>query len=104
MKKLIVLNHKMNLEYDEVVPYIKKLNEIETTNDLIVCPSNIYLTDFINYCSWGVGAQNVFHEESGNYTGEVSTSVSVTPIVEETAENIKEAGAKSVLEQTINSL
>lgn len=74
MKKLIILNHKMNLEYDEVVPYINKLNSIETTNDLIVCPSNIYLTDFINYCSWGVGAQNVHYKEFGNYTGEVSTT------------------------------
>lgn len=74
MKKLIILNHKMNLEYDQVVPYINKLNNIETTNDIIVCPSNIYLTDFINYCSWGVGSQNVYYKESGNYTGEVSTT------------------------------
>lgn len=74
MKKLIVLNHKMNLDYDEVFPYIDELNKIETDNDLIVCPSNIYLTDFINHCTWGVGAQNVFHKPNGNYTGEISTT------------------------------
>lgn len=74
MKKLIVLNHKMNLDYDEVFPYIDKLNKIETDNDIVVCPSNIYLTDFINHCSWGVGSQNVFYEANGNYTGEVSTT------------------------------
>ena len=73
MKKLIVLNHKMNLEYDQVVPYIDGINKISTDNNLVVCPSNIYLGDFVNYCNWGVGAQNVFYEESGNYTGEVST-------------------------------
>ena len=39
MKKLIVLNHKMNLEYDQVIDYIQKINKIETTNNIIVCPS-----------------------------------------------------------------
>lgn len=73
MKKLIVLNHKMNLEYDQVVPYINTLNQIQTDNNIIVCPSNIYLSDFINYSNWGVGAQDVSSELDGNYTGEVST-------------------------------
>jgi len=73
MKKLIVLNHKMNLEYNEVYPYIERINKINTNNNLVVCPSNIYLSDFINYCNWGVGSQDVFHKENGNYTGEVST-------------------------------
>ena len=73
MKKLIVLNHKMNLEYDEVFSYIETINKVDTQNNLVVCPSNIYLTDFVNYCNWGVGAQNVFYKEDGNYTGEVST-------------------------------
>ena len=72
MKKLIVLNHKMNLEYDEVVPYIEEINKINTSNNLVVCPSNLYLSDFVNYCHWGVGAQDVFYEMNGNYTGEVS--------------------------------
>lgn len=74
MKKLIVLNHKMNLDYDEIFPYIEKLNKIETSNDIVVCPSNIYLTDFVNHCSWGVGSQNVFYEANGDYTGEISTT------------------------------
>lgn len=69
----IILNHKMNLEYDEIFSYIKQLNEIDTNNNLIVCPSNIYLSDFMNHCTWGVGAQNVFEKLDGNYTGEVSS-------------------------------
>lgn len=73
MKKLIVLNHKMNLEYDEVIPYINELNKLDIGNNIIVCPSNVYLSDFINYSNWGVGAQNVSSELDGNYTGEVST-------------------------------
>ena len=59
MKKLIILNHKMNLEYDEVLSYINKINEIDTSNNLIISQSNIYLTDFINYCNWGIASQNI---------------------------------------------
>ena len=73
MKKLIILNHKMNLEYDEVVPYINTLNQINTENNIIICPSNIYLIDFINYSNWGIASQNVCEKLEGNYTGEVST-------------------------------
>ena len=73
MKKLLVLNHKMNLEYDEVIPYIERINKVDTENNLVICPTNIYLSDFINYCNWGVGTQDVFYERLGNYTGEVSS-------------------------------
>ena len=73
MSKFIILNHKMNLEYEEVYPYINELNNLETKNNIIVCPTSIYLEDFINHCHWGVGAQNVHDKENGNYTGEIST-------------------------------
>ena len=72
MKKMIVLNHKMNLEYDQVVDYINKINNIETSNNLVICPSNIYLESFINYCNWGIGSQNFYYKSDGSYTGEVS--------------------------------
>ena len=73
MNKIVILNHKMNLEYEEVFPYINELNKINTDNNLIICPSNIYLTDFINHCNWGVGSQNICQYLEGDYTGEVST-------------------------------
>lgn len=72
MKKMIVFNHKMNMEYDVVGNYIERLNQIDKNYNIVVCPSNIYLESFINYCNWGVGAQNVYYESLGNYTGEVS--------------------------------
>ena len=72
MKKMIILNHKMNLEYDQIHDYINKLNKIKTDNNIVVCPTSIYLESFINYCSWGVGAQNFYYKSFGNYTGEVS--------------------------------
>lgn len=73
MSKFIILNHKMNLEYEEVYPYINELNNIDTNYNIIVCPSSLYLEDFINHCNWGVGAQNVHEKTNGNYTGEIST-------------------------------
>lgn len=73
MKKIIVLNHKMTLLYDEVLEYIVKLNNINTNNDIIVCPSSIYLESFINYCNWGVGSQEMHYELSGDYNGEISS-------------------------------
>ena len=72
MKKMIILNHKMSLEYDEVPIYIDKLNKIDTDNDIVVVPSSLYLESFINHCSWGVGAQNIYYETLGDYTGEIS--------------------------------
>ncbi len=74
MNKLIVLNHKMNLIYDDVYEYIDTLNKIETDNNLIICPSNIYLEEFVTNSSWGIGSQNVYSEISGAYTGEISTN------------------------------
>lgn len=73
MRKLIILNNKMNLEYDELYTYIDKINKIDTDNNLILCPSNIYLENFINNCSWGIGAQDVYYKRKGNYTGEISS-------------------------------
>ena len=73
MKKIIVLNHKMTLLYDEVLEYIVKLNNIDTNNDIIVCPSSIYLESFINYCNWGVGSQEMHYELSGDYNGQISS-------------------------------
>lgn len=73
MGKMIVLNHKMNLEYDEVYEYIDGINKIDTDNNLVICPSSIYLENFINTCTWGIGSQNVYYKEDGDYTGEIST-------------------------------
>ncbi|MEE3342661.1 MAG: triose-phosphate isomerase family protein [Bacilli bacterium] len=72
MEKMIVLNHKMSLEYDQVFDYINKINAVKTDNNIVICPSNIYLDSFINYCNWGIGSQNFSYRTSGNYTGDVS--------------------------------
>ena len=46
MKKIIVLNHKMNLYYEELYEYIDRINKLN--HNLIIAPSNIYLLEFKN--------------------------------------------------------
>ena len=72
--KLVVLNHKMNLLYDDIYKYIQDINQIETDNDIIVLRRSLYLEAFVNNCSWGVGCQNFYYELEGDYTGEISTN------------------------------
>ena len=74
MKKLLVLNHKMGMLYDEVYYYIDRLNNIYTDMDIIVCPSNIYLEAFLNNCDYLVGCQNIHYDLDINNTGEISTT------------------------------
>ena len=74
MNKIVVLNHKMSLLYDDVYPYIERINNLNTDANIIVCPSNMYLEAFVNNCSYPVGAQNVHYSEETNHSGEISTS------------------------------
>ena len=70
--KLIVLNHKMNLEKKDVDQYISQLKNVSFfPNKLVVCPTNIYLLKFIEN-HFTVGAQNISFDNDGAYTGELS--------------------------------
>lgn len=72
--KYIILNHKMNLEYKTIKKYITKLKEMDFKNNYcVVCPSDIYLTNFIDE-KITVGSQNASSNKDGAYTGEVSAS------------------------------
>lgn len=77
MKPLLVANWKMNpssvkeaeILFDSVQREIKKM-----AVDLVVCPPLVYLEKF-QYPTGNVhlGAQNMFYEESGAFTGEISS-------------------------------
>lgn len=70
--KLLVLNHKMNIEYSILDNYIKELSNIKNNNiKLVVCPSDIYLLKFKEN-GFTIGGQNSSFDKKGNYTGEVS--------------------------------
>jgi len=68
--KIIVLNHKMNLYYEDLDNYINKINEIN--RNIIIAPSNIYLLDFKKKCNHKISSQDICYIEEGNYTGKVS--------------------------------
>jgi len=80
MKKLFIVgNWKMNLTLDEAGNLAKKLcygiADLSSVVDVGVCPSFVYLKDvceILRDSKICVGAQNMYLEESGAFTGEVS--------------------------------
>lgn len=72
MNKIIVLNHKMNLNYDELEEYIEKINKVKTNNKIIVMPSYLYIESFIKKSKYDIGSQNISNKLYGSYTGEIS--------------------------------
>ena len=74
MNKIMVFNHKMSLLYDDLYSYIERTNNIETDNNIIICPSSIYLEAFANNSEWPIGAQNMYYSVEEGHTGEVSSN------------------------------
>jgi len=69
MEKIIALNHKMNMDYNEIKQYIKLIKDIDINP--IIFPTSIYLNEFIeNGISTGI--QNTYYQNEGPYTGEIS--------------------------------
>lgn len=68
MKK-VILNHKMNLTYNEVENYIDYLDKVK--KNIIVLPSSLYVKKFID-SGFITGLQNVYFDDTGAYTGEIS--------------------------------
>lgn len=94
MEKLIVGNLKMNLltiaERDRYLESLKKeLKGKEFSNsEIVLCPPSIHLESFagkIEDGDFAVGAQNVFWEDRGSFTGEISAPM------------VKNVGAKFVI-------
>jgi len=88
-RPLVAGNWKMNLnlaQIRELVTKIRdgleKLGSIEDRIDVAICPPALYLFPLAKYTEGGnlkFGAQDVFHESSGAYTGELSA-----PMIAET--------------------
>jgi len=79
-KKIVAGNWKMNkgfLEAEELIADIaEKLEDIRPRKTVvIICPPSVYLemaTDIADESVFSVGAQNVYPEDSGAFTGEIS--------------------------------
>lgn len=70
-KRIVVGNLKMNMVADEVSNYLNKVNKNIYSNQVVICPSSIYIPYFLKQ-RYQVGIQNISSENSGAYTGEVS--------------------------------
>jgi len=82
MRKLIIAGNwklnKTNQEAIELVTLLKReLSEILEV-DIVVCPTAVALSDVkdvLSESNIGLGAQNVYWEDSGAYTGEISAPI-----------------------------
>lgn len=69
--KLLVANLKMYMDFHETLKFVKELDDVKNPK-VVICPSNIYIPYFLNK-GYKVGIQNIFYEDVGAYTGEVSS-------------------------------
>lgn len=91
-RQLIAGNWKMNTESADAIALaeslVSGLADQSDNADVLICPPYPWLQSVVAAVAGsriGVGAQNCWHEPSGAYTGEVSTSM------------IKAAGCRSVI-------
>ena len=69
MEKIIIANHKMNLNKDQIKNYI---NVIKNTKlNIVIAPTSIYIPYFIEN-NIKTALQNIYSENEGYYTGEIS--------------------------------
>ena len=78
---LIAGNWKMNTDSSSAAALAseiaKRAGEVQDA-ELLVCPPNVYLTlvrDAIGDASVALGAQNMYHEANGAFTGEISAAM-----------------------------
>lgn len=79
-RPLIAGNWKMNLNRAEAVALARDLStaDVGTESDILICPSNVYLdsvSSAISGSGIALGAQDVYFESNGAFTGETSTTM-----------------------------
>src|SRR5262245_27956987 len=80
-KPLIAGNWKMNTTCESAVALARKVAEGSPAYgavDLLVCPPSVYLLPVRDALAGGsvfLGAQNMYHEPGGAYTGELSVTM-----------------------------
>lgn len=67
---IVVLNNKSNLDKKEFMEYQNELKKIESSYQLVICPSQVYLNS-IDLPTFDLGSQNVSSYHQGAYTGEI---------------------------------
>ncbi len=80
MKKIIVLNHKSYLKYEDIKNYPIEINDyIRTDQTVIICPSSIYIPYFKGKYNFKLGSQTIANKNvTGSLTGQILKSMNVT--------------------------
>lgn len=68
--KIIIGNMKMYMSINQVDSYLKEM-EHKLPNNVILCPTSLYIPYFLDRSS-NIGIQNIYNQDKGAYTGEVS--------------------------------
>ena len=69
---IVALNNKSNLNKNEFKKYLEELNTININHKVILCPNYLNISQFSSN-TISLGSQNVSMNQSGAYTGEVSS-------------------------------
>lgn len=75
-KRIVIGNLKMSMSTSDVNAYLKDISKLEN-KQVVICPTALYIPYFVKH-GFYVGIQNVYKENSGAYTGEVSPSQAYT--------------------------
>lgn len=71
INKYVIANLKMNLTAKEIGEYLNVINDKVFVSNVVICPTSIFIPYFLNN-GYDVGIQNIYFENDGAYTGEVS--------------------------------
>lgn len=77
MSKIVVGNFKMNMTLQDIAKYMQYIDNVSfnpNQNEVVFCPSYIYIPYINNNLKFKIGAQDVSINEKGPYTGEVSAT------------------------------
>ena len=72
MRKVIAANWKMNKTVKEAVDFVTQLSKYTFKSDVVLCVPFTYLESVSKKNKFLTGAQNMFYEEKGAFTGEIS--------------------------------
>ena len=61
--KIVIANHKMNMLSSDINIYLKKIKEQINIENVIICPSCIYIPYFLKQ-NFKVGIQNIFYKSN----------------------------------------
>lgn len=97
MKKLVVFNHKMYLDFYNIKDYITEIKDsIRTDIDVVICPSDIFIPFFVGRYDFKLGAQNLCSTFcTGEVSGALLKSIGVKYVIighSERREKLKESG------------